>query len=268
MKAHWYIEATNYQNDFNAPQRIVYVLEELGHPVTTFQYVPFGGTDHSNMPTESPVVYYGTWNALADLRDRGVELPQPFAWCDWGAFRCGSYYAHYGDLVVQRDVRFLKLSQLVEAFGAHEALFVRPDDNEKSFVGQVVKRGMREGFVRDLLERERCSLDLDVLVAAPRRIEREWRVVMVDGAAVSASQYKDQGGIEVLPGAPDEVLRFAERAAKVWSPHPVFVLDIGLVGPGEHGIVEIGPFNYAGMYLNDVRAVVRAINEHVEKNTS
>lgn len=263
MVVHWLLQETNYHNDFNVAQRLTYLIPELGHKVTTFKYVPFGETVYDFMPAEGPVVYFGGWNVLDDIRRRGILTPPPFAWYDSDKFKCSTYYRKLGDYVAQQGVVFLKLEELTEhAYGGARKLFVRPDDNEKSFVGQLVEQDLCDAFVRNTIDYGQVSPDLDIVIALPQQIKYEWRVVVVDGKAISGSQYKEGKAIEVIAGCPAGVLEFAEAVAARWSPHPVFIVDVCETDEG-YKVMEIGPFNYAGLYLNDLRAIVEAVNAHV-----
>lgn len=262
---HWLIEEVDHANDFAVAHRLGYAVQERGHPVTTFKYVPFGEMDWGFIPQAGPLVYYGGWNALADIRRRGVATPGPFAWCDFDKFKCSVYYRELRGFIAQEDVRFLELSQLDEgAFGDDARLFIRPDDNEKTFCGQLVDRDLCFAFVRDVA----AGGDLRIVVARPQPIRREWRVVIVAGEAVSASQYKRGPAVEIAAGSPPGVRDFAEEVAAAWSPHPVFVVDVCELAGRGYRVMEIGPFNYAGLYRCDLGPIVDAINAHVLRSAS
>lgn len=259
---HWVVEETDFQNDFSVAQRLPYVLMELEVPFSTFRYIPFGGTNYDFLPSSGPTVFYGTWNALHDIRSRGVKTPEPFAWYDDVSYRCQTYYDKLSGHVLQDDAVFLTLGEFDESvFGDRNAVFVRPDDNEKSFVGQVVKRELTRAFLGSLSVREWCRESLKIVVSSTKRIEEEWRLVVVGGEPVAGSRYMVRGNIEIDGGFPTDVGVFARGVASRWSPHDVFVMDVGSVSGG-YKVVEIGPFNYAGLYKSDLRAVVEAINDH------
>lgn len=273
MNVHWILEATNYQNDNNVAQRLMYLLAEKGHPVTMFDYVPFEGTDYSFLPKpeEGPAVYFGTWNALMDMRERVPNLPRPFAWCDLDKLNCSTYYKHLEDYILQQDrwsgtLEMLPLiaPELYEAISVGGKVFIRPDDNEKSFPGALVREEELEPWLRNVLEYRMVPQSTVFHAARPRAIDAEWRFVLVEGKVVGGSQYKTNGHADIEPGYDPLAATFAEEAATVWTPHPVFVMDVGLV-EGDYKIVEVGPFNYAGLYKTELGPVVDAINKHVEK---
>lgn len=83
---------------------------------------------------------------------------------------------------------------------------------------------------------------------------------MVDGEIVSGSQYRPTGD----PYLPDALLAFARQVVSLWTPAPVFVLDIARADR-DWKIVECNCFNGSGFYTADVRAVVRAVSAYQER---
>src|SRR5436305_1417862 len=67
-----------------------------------------------------------------------------------------------------------------------------------------------------------------VVVAEPRPVGREWRLVIADGVVVGAGQYMADGDIETDPGCPAAVRAFADAAlaAVAWRPDEVFMFDV------------------------------------------
>ncbi len=140
-------------------------------------------------------------------------------------------------------------------------LFVRPDENDKSFDGQLVHRDALSELVR--VVSARAPLDTLCVVASPRPIEEEWRLFMASGRVIACSQYRFRRSSAVVPGAPASVIAFAEDLARTWSPHPIFVMDVGRVGD-TYCVVEIGSASCAGLYACDLRALVRGIRDALD----
>lgn len=270
---HWIIQDVRSRSITRCEQTMIMTLQELGNPVSTFTYVPFGGTDYSFLnDIKSPAVYFGTWNALHDIRKRGITVPEPFVWCDWDLFSCLSYYDKLSRYILQEDYKFAELrnisldwydEDISLDWKQHDDLFFRPNDNEKSFTGVVIGRNMFEGWRRNLTELFQCPADLLVIGTSVKRVYAEWRVVIVQKKAITGSMYKLEWGLNVQPEFPDDVKAFAEEVAACWSPHDVFVVDVGRTDKGLK-VVEIGPFNYAGLYACDIRKTVNAINQYLK----
>ena len=58
------------------------------------------------------------------------------------------------------------------------------------------------------------------------------------------------------------MIDFAEEQAKVYSPTPVFVMDVG-DSNGLH-VIEIGCFHSAGFYATDVEKVIHDVSKFIE----
>ncbi len=107
---------------------------------------------------------------------------------------CHHYY--WGKHLLQRNFRFLPLGELkrqvdviYSEVGVEGCLFIRPDDNFKSFAGSVVPR---ERFDRWLSQNVSCYdllPSLLCLVSAPQQILGEWRLVVTARQVLTASAY-------------------------------------------------------------------------------
>jgi hypothetical protein len=262
----WLIETGVWQ-DGNVG-RMIALLRDLGVSVHAEPYAPhLGGTDFLAVEADRPVVFYGSLNTAERLRVLGPDWV-PFVWFDRAAFSCRSYYAHWGDLLIQEQYAFYPLAelprlkrQLYRLHGRDGAVFVRPDDNDKSFSGRLVPE---ETFATWYEEATALGADPAALavVASPVRIDAEWRLVVADRRVIAASAYK---GGDRLPRPPErhlaEAVDFAARiAAAPWQPRPIYCLDVAFCG-GRFGVLEIGGINSAGLYRCDLSAVVRAMNE-------
>ncbi len=95
----------------------------------------------------------------------------------------------------------------------------------------------------------------------PSTITREWRLFIVDGKPVAASQYRSNGRLKIESHAPSAVLQFAEQMCDIWTPCDLFVIDI-CEQDGNYYIVELNAMNCAGFYACDVEAIVQSVAEH------
>lgn len=255
----WIIEETNYTYDFNTAQRLMYILEEKSIPFVTFKYFPFEGTDYSFLPS-SPAVFYGTYNALMDMIKRVPKLPTPLAWCDLKVFSCSTYYKKLKPYIFQQEHKFLKLKDISKIQNKADKLFFRPDDNEKSFTGQVVEREFWATFPQHLIDYKYLAGNIVVVASPVKTIDAEWRLLIVNKEVVTASQYKLDNALDIQPGCPVECMEYARKVSSHWSPHPVYIMDI-CSSEGKYWVMEIGPFNYAGLYKCDLEKVVDSIDK-------
>ena len=100
-----------------------------------------------------------------------------------------------------------------------------------------------------------------VVVASPRRIEAEWRTVVVGRRVVAASRYKSGGRRNVDGDVPDEVLAFARSvAAEIDLPAPATMLDVAREEGGRLCVVELNSFSCSELYACYPLPVVRAVH--------
>jgi hypothetical protein len=98
------------------------------------------------------------------------------------------------------------------------------------------------------------------LVARPKKIAREWRLIVAAGEVIAGSQYRSDGG--TTAGCPEEGTAFAAKMLRDvdWRPDPMFVMD---VCDSEDGLrlLELNSFSCSGHYLADLATVVERASE-------
>lgn len=213
-----------------------------------------------SLPLDACVVFRGTLPLLRYL-DANRRW-RPGAWCNFQNLACSTYYAHFGPFLLNREYALLPIAEAVrladnlfKRYAVDGQVFVRPDSVDKSFPGTLTDRTW--------LTHKFFSAAFDpttlILVARPRRLTYEWRLIVANGKVVAGSQYRNAQGREEVPGVPDEVLAFTEAVLNSvrWSPGPLFVLD---VCDSEDGlrVLELNSFGCSGHYLADVPTVVEA----------
>jgi hypothetical protein len=265
MKPTWLIETGVWKDD--NVRRMIALLRDLGLAVHAEQYTYLGGTEFEVVGEDGPVIYYGSLNTAEYLRIRHNNWV-PLIWFDANAFSCRSYFAHWGKFLLQERYAFYPLAELLRmkdylyrAFGTDGIVFIRPDDNDKSFAGRRVPA---DNFAPWYEEVHAAGTDPAalVLVASPVRIEAEWRFVIADRKVVAGSPYKWGGKVELAGDAFRAAARFAaEIAAAPWQPRPIYCLDVAYTGAGRYRLVEIGGINSAGLYRCELLPVIRAMNE-------
>jgi hypothetical protein len=209
------------------------------------------------------VLAYGTFPFA-----RQVQLHRrwaPGAWCDPVNLDCGVYFAHFGKFLLNQTYALLPAVEAVRqqdwlysVFGRDDEVFARPTGCGKMFTGRCV---YKDDFASALGPACFDPATL-VVVAAPREIGREWRLVVAEDNVIAASQYAALGSKCVEPGCPAEVRAFAEAmlAEVRWRPDPVFMLDVA-ESSGRLWLVEINGFSCSWLYACDPAAVVTAAGE-------
>jgi hypothetical protein len=109
------------------------------------------------------------------------------------------------------------------------------------------------------------SPDCKVIISRPYTLSYEWRIFMVNGIPVSASQYRRDGILKASSKVPQEVLLYAMNLP--WTPKDVCVVDICETG-GEYYVIEFNSMNSSGFYKCDIPHIICKISEHIQNSLS
>jgi hypothetical protein len=184
----------------------------------------------------------------------------PAGWCNLDTLACGTYYHHFMDYLLNQRHRILtaveavaSLATIYSVFGKNDQVFVRPNGCQKTFTGRLADR---ESFA-DAVAPARYDPATLIVVAEPKPITREWRLVVAERQVIAASQYLEHGVIQVSKGCPQEVWSFAsEMLARVtWQPDEIFMMDI--CESAHHlYLLELNSFSCSALYECDFQKVV------------
>ena len=267
MKIKWVLQ-DNAFNEIDRLHKLTYILQEEGCEVKICKYIPFGGTDYNFWGDNSPSILHGSIEFLRNsTKDHIVWMDEEILKCSYyytkiGKFLLQEYYGFYplGELKRLEEVLFTLFSEPGDTPMMGRLLFIRPDDNDKSFVGGVVSRKM---FLPWLEEVTSCNSATKMVIVAPfKQMKLEWRVIMDGSEPIAASLYRQKDNFVTEEGCPVCVKNFAKEVGEVWAPHPVWVLDIGQEYNDRLSVVELGGVNCAGWYKADPYPIIRAINKH------
>lgn len=219
--------------------------------------------DGRPLPDGSSVIAYGTFPFA-----RQIQLHRrwaPGAWCDPVNLDCSCYFAWFGRYLLNQryailpGIEAIRLRDwLFEVFGKDDEVFARPAGCHKVFTGRCI---YRDDFASALGPATFDPATL-VVIAAPREIGREWRLLVAGDQVIASSQYAEEGSKCVETGCPDEVRAFAEAmlAEVRWRPDPIFMLDVCESGR-KLWLVELNGFSCSWLYASDLKAVVAAASE-------
>ena len=222
------------------------------------------------------VVFSGTYPLM-----RHIQLHyhwMPGGWCTAENFECAGYYAHFRRHLLNQDHAILGIDEaltqvenLFAQFAREGQVFFRPGGVQKTFTGRCVDR---QQFVL-ALQSARYSRG-SVLVAPPREITDEWRLVISRGRVIAASQYRSAGRLQVTPGCRKDVTTYADSllAEIPWRPDPIFMMDV-CRSNGALYLLELNSFSCSGLYQCDPGAVITEVRalaveawQQTEKTTS
>lgn len=240
--------------------------EERGDRFIGFRAVPFSA-EVPEVGGKPPYVVYGSVDVVHAIHNDGRYQPGVFFNDN---FKYGKYIQMLGEKMLNYDHVQTTLHDIkdnivpyTDRFAEEGHVFIRPNEDLKEFVGEVVK--VEE--LTDWIDRKRTLLSpaVQAIIARPYTLNKEWRVFLVDDQIVSASRYKKGNKLDQSRGdIPQELLQFVYDTMTQWVPHPVSVMDVCETGGGYY-VVEFNCFNSSGFYKNNIPLITRRVSEWVEK---
>jgi len=266
MKARWLLEEDTFEENLEDLQK---AITAQGMECKMAKYVPFDGMSFSKTylaSLEDCIISYGSLGMIKQVTKKTCWVPG--AWCNLDHFKCSYYYPRlakyllndryfmlpYGELLRQKENLFRALNP------DGLELFMRPDSGYKTFTGKVIERNEEE-YRKDIEFFGFYDVEPEalVIVAEPKQIKEEWRLVVVNQQVITSSQYKDSGKVCVREGCPQEVLDLGNEIAAVWQPDRCFVIDICRT-KDELKLVEINSLSCSGLYACDKMKFVEAVS--------
>ena len=259
MNVKWLIEDFHQDNNFQA---LADEIKKQGMECVVAKYLPFASGGYDVYPETDCVLFQGSIQMAMQLQREQKWVPG--VWCNWEGMRCSSYYAHCGKYLLNQGYMMMPLNEVVrrrdelfEIYGG--AFFLRPDSGAKSFTGTLIfpedfKTESRDFNQWRWVMNNASATDL-VVVAPPKHIKREWRVVVAENKAITGCQYKADEKLSVSPDCPDTVIQLAEQAAHDFAPDPMYVVDMCECNDTLY-LLEIGAFSVAGLYALNMEKIV------------
>jgi hypothetical protein len=249
---------TSY-NDFSALQG---ACQKLSIHFIGIDVIPFSNKLPDFDPTRKSIFYGSTtFNKLAFEHGKLKEG----VFFDPITFSIGRYIKEWGEHMLNYGAILTTYEELMQTeYDPEKMLFIRPDDDGKSFAGEVLKFGdFREWFEQlKMIENSGIARESRIVVGEPFHIGREWRLWCVEKKVIAASQYRNNFKLEKLRGCPKDVVSFAEERCLQFTPHDVFVMDVCETGE-ELYIVECNCMNAAGFYDANIEAIVSSVTNYV-----
>lgn len=218
--------------------------------------------------TDACVIFWGSLGAAYE--QRVAARWRPGAVGEPEQFRCRRYHEQLGPMLANADAVFTTVADLVNApaetlgrLGEPDRVFVRPDSPLKPFAGRTLAvsslsfAALDHGFYYD-------DERLPVAVSTAKRIGREWRFVVADGAPIAGCEYDvaRYGRAGEVPPAAHALA--AQVASNAWQPAPLYIVDIAEID-GALGVMELNPFSGADLYDCDANVVIAATARVAER---
>jgi ATP-grasp domain, R2K clade family 3 len=169
-------------------------------------------------------------------------------------FRWSAFRKHWGDQMLNANGQLVTVNELRHA-PPTQRVFVRPDADSKTFDG-----GIRSPAELSALT-EQLPGNLHLAIASVVPVDVEYRVFVVGGDVVGASEYRRNGKSSTTGFVPNDVIDLAIKADRAWHPADCYVMDIARSG-NRFGIVEANCIMAARFYGANIRTIVQALCQH------
>lgn len=276
MKAKWFIIKFGKEEHIH---KLFYGVQEAGREAEVLSMGEF--VEMLETPSEERACIVTSGSIWVNEYTRKQRPNWTGNWHDEKKYTCQRYYSYWGKYLTQQDYAMFTLAEIdrkrdwiFKTFGTEDQIFLRPDSGSKEFTGCVVSLPMVNSWAEDVLSLGGNAKDLLCVVAKPKSLDRELRLVIKNGKVVTGSSYRIAKHLADEPlsemDGMDRVIEFAETALADNPPPlpPVHVLDIAIEEGGKISILEVGCFCCAGLYQCDRSKIAVAVSEAAEEEFS
>lgn len=209
-----------------------------------------------DIPFGHKVVPYGSTSMIRNFSSSHYDKSGYFF--DQSVLRTSTWKEKLGDLMLNHDALVCKLKDA--RLEDSKYYFIKPNDDLKDFTGDVITGETITNFYQRVSAGGYLFTDeIEVVIAPVKNIGWEFRLFMVGGRFLTGSSYRLRTSLNKSKTVPLDVVSFAERAAAIWRPDRVYVMDVCESDDGLK-IVEFNCFNASGFYNSDVRTIVGEVS--------
>lgn len=249
---------------FEDTERLSEALDKLQVPYSFHKVVPFIGelSPEPIIQNRDAIVLFGSYTlwryAQAHNLTPGVFTIRPFV-------RETVWHPY---LLNGADALFITLRDIPAQLSAQGPdLFIRPVSDSKEVAGSVKSRGEIIELAKKVLSINPDEIpggsmehDTELMLTAPVRIQKEWRLWVVDGQIVTYSLYKEGRRVIYRPEIDDDALHFAQQRVDDNPDYArAYVIDVCRT-EDELRMIETNCINAAGFYAADLVKLAHAID--------
>lgn len=270
MKPDWLIQTNMDGVDTDS---IINEIEHQGMAVWRIDHTMGLNIDFEHNMNHGCVVCYGDIDFVRQVRNRAPFIPG--AWCNFNNMKCSSYYAHFGEHLLNKSYVMMPIGDLIRrsddlgvvvpGFNSEllsndsKSIFIRPDSGAKLFTGYTI----------DLKDKHKIQTLIQavgpetlVVISPWKEILAEWRFVVCDRKVVAGCQY--------LPvessNYPETALRLAIKITEHdWQPDLCYTIDIAKYSDGKMYLLEINSFSCSGLYCCNIESVIKYASDAAVK---
>lgn len=235
-------------------------LTKLNSKFTPIEILPFSDIQ-PEIKTDAPTLVYGTTSLMKFAQKQWT----PGAFFTPELFRSSLWQQKFGEQFLNHDGKLCKLNDLKT--DCPDTLFIRPDNDLKDFTGVVVKKESLMNQI-DNINSGGFLFDgsIDVFIAPPKHIQKEFRFFIVDGKVVAGCQYKLKSLVMLNNKLDQGILDNAQALANIWTPAPVCVMDVALDNNDKYKLLEFNCFNASGLYICNLEKIIISVEKYVNSN--
>jgi len=217
--------------------------------------------DFSRYNPHDCIVCYGDIDFVRQVRKMAPFIPG--AWCNFDHMKCSTYYAHFGEHLLNQQYLMMPVGDLLRRWdnltihAPDQSWFIRPDSGAKPFTGYVVAPDEKHK-IQTLIQA--VGPETLIVVAPEKQITTEWRFVICNRKVVAGCQYLP---IESVSYEPSSFCLAGIIASHEWQPDLCYTVDIAN-SEGRVYLLEINSFSCAGLYCCDMASIVRWVSAAAE----
>ncbi len=249
---------------FEDTERLAQALEKLGIAYSMHKVVPFVGElyPEPTIADKNRVVLFGSYTlwryAQAKNLSPGVFKIRPFV----------HEAAWHPYLLNGADALFMTLKNIPNDLPPEGPdLFFRPVSDSKEVAGSVKSRPEIIAMAEKVLSIDPAEIpggslehETDLMLTQPVKIQKEWRLWVVDGRIVTYSMYKEGRRVVYRPEIDEDALAFAQHLVNANPGYArAFVIDVCRTADGLK-MIETNCINAAGFYAADLLKIADAID--------
>jgi hypothetical protein len=244
---------------------LVRLLEKYGQSYGMVKTVPFIGeiVPDLDLSDYKHVICFGSYSMRYTCRVKGWNPGV----IDMEVGATQIYHNSWKPYLLNHDFYecdFINVGVYVDHMG-YDSFFMRPINDSKVFAGGIYYYDeMREWIqnVSDLgYDATTLRVDTSCIISSIKEIYAEYRLFVIGGRVVTASQYKIGGRVQYSSIVDDDILEFGQMLVDMEPNFGVaYCLDLCRVESGIK-VVEVNTINSAGFYHGNVDKIIRAFYE-------
>lgn len=218
------------------------------------------GIDWSEWPG---VILYGSVGWVKRCSNSSLSA---WTFYDPEAFATSTWVPIFGEDALNGAGQVTPLSDVLERLRSGETLHLRPDNEDKAFVGSVHTIASWYRMIEER-QRDRQSVpadDLSCFASPLKRIDAEYRCWFVDGVLTDVSAYRKAGEQYIERCLDPAVMGAAQRLAEIYLPNRSVVMDLAATVDG-FKVIEFNPICSSGWYAADTSQILWSMSDMIRR---